>query len=358
MRLNPFVLLNGDAATMLDLLPDASVQCCVTSPAYFGLRNYGHEGQLGLEKTPKDYVASLVTVFAEVWRVLKPDGTLWLNLGDSYAANGGAHGGRKDNQPGVGAKETHLNGAGDREKRQTPNGLKAKDLIGIPWRVAFALQSSGWYLRSDIIWHKPNPMPESVTDRPTRAHEYIFLLTKGTKYFYDADAIREQASPALIKQVKEGYNGNGVKDYAANGVQNGSAVKSRIIEGARKRIDKQRGHSRRHDGFNDRWDRLTKAEQMALGANKRDVWSVAPANFKGAHFATFPPKLITPCILAGSRPDDVILDPFLGSGTTAEVALSLGRKCYGIELNPEYLPLIRERVAAHLPKRAYTLDDF
>lgn len=356
--MNPFVLLNGDAAAMLDLLPDASVQCCVTSPPYFGLRNYGHAGQIGLEKTPEAYVASLVNVFSEVWRVLKPDGTLWLNLGDSYAANGGAHGGRKDNQPGVGAKETHLNGSGDREKRRAPTGLKVKDLIGIPWMVAFALRSAGWYLRSDIVWHKPNPMPESVTDRPTRAHEYIFLLTKSTKYYYDADAIREQASPALIKQVEEGYNGHATKDFASNGVQNGSAVKSRIIDGARKRVDKQRGHSRRHDGFNDRWDGLTKAEQMALGANKRDVWSVAPASFKGAHFATFPPKLIQPCILAGSRPGDVVLDPFLGSGTTAEVALSLGRKCYGIELNPEYLPLIHQRVAAHLPKRAYTLDDF
>lgn len=343
---------------MLDLLPDASVQCCVTSPPYFGLRNYGHEGQIGLEKTPEDYVASLVKVFAEVWRVLKQDGTLWLNLGDSYAGSWGVQS-RKDGEGGVSSqqvisapKHTHTGSLKNRP------GLKNKDLIGIPWMVAFALRSAGWYLRSDIIWHKPNPMPESVTDRPTRAHEYVFLFTKSAKYFYDADAIREQASPALIKQVEEGYNGNGVKDYTANGAQNGSAVKSRIIEGARKRIDKQRGHSRRHYGFNDRWNGLTKEEQTALGANKRDVWSVAPACYPGAHFATFPPKLITPCILAGSRPSDVVLDPFLGSGTTAEVALSLGRKCYGIELNPEYLPLIHKRVAAHLPKRAYTLDDF
>lgn len=332
-------ILIGDCRETLKTLPDGCCQTCVTSPPYYGLRDYGHAGQLGMEKTPQEFVANLVAVFAEVWRVLKPDGTLWLNLGDSYA-NDSKWGGRSG-----GKHVTELHGDTGIGRGKKCTGLKSKDLIGIPWRVAFALQEAGWYLRSDIIWHKRNPMPESVTDRPTRSHEYIFLLSKQERYFYDAAAIREQPSAAMIKQVEEGYSGEAIKDYLSASVQDASATKSRIISQARKRIDKQRGHGRRRAGFNDKWDALTPAEQGLLGANKRDVWTVAPANYPEAHFATFPPALITPCVLAGSRHGDTVLDPFLGSGTTAFVAIDRGRNCIGCELNPEYEPLIRKRTA-------------
>lgn len=328
----------GDVLDVLPTLPEQSVQTCVTSPPYWGLRDYGEDGQIGREKSPEEYTATLVEVFREVKRILKDDGSLWLNLGDSYASawpcsrvnsigNGSLDDGRRENRP-----------------PRLPAGLKEKDLIGIPWRVAFALQADGWYLRSDVIWAKPNCMPESVTDRPTRSHEYIFLLAKSRKYFYDAAAIRNPPSPDLIKQIEDGYNGQATKDYAGSGVQDASATKSRIIDNARSRIDKQRGHSRRHDGFNDRWDKLTREEQMSLGSNKRDVWTVAPANYKEAHFATFPPDLIKPCILAGAPAGGVVLDPFAGSGTTGEVALEYGRRFVGIELNPEYVDLIHQRL--------------
>lgn len=330
-------VISGDSREELKSLPEGSVNCCVTSPPYFGLRNYGHEAQIGQEKNPADYVRSIVEVFSEVWRVLRDDGTLWLNLGDSYARNGGTKGG--------GNRELmHMEGTQSRMcKIPNGSGLKQKDLIGIPWRVAFALQDAGWYLRSDIVWHKPNPMPESVTDRPTRSHEYIFLLSKSPKYYYDAAAIREPASSSLIKQVEEGYNGTAVKDYIASSVQDASATKSRIICNARKRIDKQHGHERRHQGFNEKWDALTPAEQSLLGSNKRDVWTIAPANYKEAHFATFPVDLIKPCILAGCPVGGTVLDPFGGSGTTGLVAVELGRKAILVELNPEYANMCRQR---------------
>jgi DNA modification methylase len=654
----------GDCRELLKELPYASVQCCVTSPPYFGLRDYGVDGQIGLEGTPSAYVENLVEVFGEVRRVLRDDGTLWLNLGDSYAVTHHGKGGESKsevfNDPGNAWRENVVN---KRNKRGIPDGLKPKDLIGIPWMVSFALRDAGWYLRSDIIWHKclsggtrvyaktqkgempttikdlvrldpatvklwngnrftqavswsetnrngdevelvlrsgerigctgshvwptnrgnvrtdalvvgdvlqtcrlpepdrprrpssipddigwfiglyiaegsksdgtiqiashvkqtnrfhrlkaiakmfdghcfvantggkaatcninspilagildayvsgrtakdkhldvrcwkraddflravldgylsgdghhagdrwrlgfcandnlaadlrticarlglslrlkrtfhtctnakggprrfpgwrgeirdthrdsggeivaieksrarkfwdiaveddphlfalasgvlthnSNPMPESVKDRPTRSHEYIFLLTKRERYFYDHEAIKEPPSPDLLKQIAEGYNGTATKDFAAGLAQDASATKTRIINGYRKRVDKQRGHSRRHDGFNDRWDNLSKEEQMACGSNKRSVWSVAPTNYLGAHFATFPPALIKPCILAGTKPGDVVLDPFGGSGTTGMVALELGRKAILIELNPEYQKLIEAR---------------
>lgn len=342
-------VLIGDCRETLKTISPASVQCCITSPPYFGLRNYGHADQIGQEKSPEDFVAALVVVFREVWRVLRDDGTLWLNLGDSYAATGGAHNGRSDNQPGVGAREAHNNGSGDNGKRRAPNGLKPKDLIGIPWMVAFALRADGWYLRSDIIWAKPNCMPESVRDRPTRSHEYLFLLSKSPRYYYDPDAIRDRPSAAMVKQVEEGYNGQAIKEYLKMGVQDASKTKSRIISQARSRIDKQRGHSRRHAGFNDKWDTLTPAEQALLGANKRDVWTVAPASYPEAHFATFPLDLIKPCVLAGSRSGDIVLDPFAGSFTTGEVALEFGRRSICCELNPEYVELGQKRCNAITP---------
>lgn len=328
-------IIVGDCRNALGKIPDESVHCCVTSPPYFGLRDYKVEGQIGLERTPDEFVSSLVSVFREVRRVLKNDGTLWVNLGDSYASGWSCN---RINKVGNGSPQP------EERRNKLVSGLKEKDLIGIPWMVAFALRADGWYLRSDIIWHKPNPMPESVRDRPTRAHEYIFLLTKCRRYFYDADAIKEPPSEELLKkQIADGYNGQATKLFEDAGVQNASDTKSRIIEGKRRTIDKQRGHSRRHDGFNDRWDNLTKEEQMVCGSNKRSVWTVAPANYTGAHFATFPPDLIKPCILAGCPSGETVLDPFLGSGTTGQVALELGRKCIGIELNPEYAELARQR---------------
>lgn len=341
--MNNLTIIQGDSRKMLKTLPDASVQCCVTSPPYFGLRNYGVNGQIGLERTPAEYVGALVEVFREAWRVLRDDGTLWLNLGDSYAntttGGNGATGGRNKStlttaMPPIGTTVV---------RSKMGPGLKQKDLIGIPWMVAFALRSDGWYLRSEVTWCKRAPMPESVTDRPTSATEKIFLLTKLPDYYYDADAVRNPPSEAMLKQVAEGYNGQATKLFEDNGVQNASDVKSRIISNARKRVDKQRGHSRRHAGFNDRWDGMTKEEQMACGSNMRNYWLLGPEPFAEAHFATFPSEIPRRCILAGTKPDDVVLDPFGGSGTTGMVAVELGRKVILIELNPEYAKLAEDR---------------
>lgn len=270
--------------------------------------------EIGQEQSPEEYVAKLVDVFREVRRVLRDDGTLWLNLGDSYASAGGAHGGRKDNQRGVGAKKAHDAGCGDQEQRRPPNGLKPKDLIGIPWRAALALQQDGWWLRQDIIWHKTNPMPESVRDRCVKAHEYIFLLSKSQRYYFDHKAIKEPAvssKPAGNKKHKytdsTGIVPGGGKMGIAGGLVKLAGVK---------------------------WETR----------NKRSVWPVGFKPYKEAHFATYPPELITPCVLAGCPPGGVVLDPFLGSGTTAMVARDNGRDAVGIELNPEYLELAKKRL--------------
>lgn len=324
-------ILQGDCRETLKTLPNASVQCCVTSPPYWGLRDYGVAGQIGQEPTPEEYVAAIVAVFREVHRALKDDGTLWLNLGDSYTS-----GGRKTRDPGQSknhqAMENWTAGRAD-----TPDGLKPKDLIGIPWMVAFALRADGWYLRSDIIWSKPNPMPESVTDRPTKAHEYIFLLSKSQRYFYDSEAIKEPMSLSSEERLAQDIESQTESVRANGGAKTNGTMK------AVGKVDKQRGHSRRHAGFNERWDAMEKGEQCSGMRNKRSVWSVAPANFKEAHFATFPPDLIKPCILAGSRVGDVVLDPFGGSGTTGMVALELGRRAVLCELNPEYVKLSERR---------------
>jgi DNA modification methylase len=315
-------------------IANGTVQCGVTSPPYFGLRDYGISDQIGLEESPDVYISALVSAFREVRRVLRDDGVLWLNLGDSYANDGkwgGLTGGKH-------VRVLHGSAIG-RNKRYT--GLKAKDLIGIPWRVALALQADGWWLRSDVIWSKPNCMPESVTDRPTRSHEYVFLLTKSERYFYDAAAIRNPPAASTLKHVEEGYRGSATKDFAESGVQDASAVKARIIQ---RRRDKQRGHSVRHAGFNDRWDQMSVKEQMALGSNARSVWTISPQPYRGAHFAVMPEALASRCILAGSRPGDLILDPFGGTGTVARVATSLGRRGVMCDLNPKYLELARERV--------------
>ena len=302
-RAGPITILNADALTALRAIPDESVHCCVTSPPYWGLRNYGHDGQMGLESTPDEYVAKMVEVFREVRRVLADDGTLWLNLGDSYANDGkwgGSSGGKH-------VAALHGNSGIGRGKQNT--GLKPKDLIGIPWRVAFALQADGWWLRQDIIWHKPNPMPESVTDRCTKAHEYIFLLTKSARYYYDAGAISEAQS-----ETSGGFQSRG-----------------------------KRGDTSHGDG--EETARLQRPVGSYNGTrNRRSVWTVATQPYPGAHFATFPPKLIEPCILAGCPEGGTVLDPFGGSGTTAQVARNHGRRAISIDLNPDYATLHTKRL--------------
>lgn len=257
------MVFQGDAEVLLKQFPANFFRCCITSPPYWGLRDYGTEGQIGAEEEPSDYICHLVAVFEQVYRVLTEDGTLWLNIGDSYTS--GNRGYRAPD------KKNPVRAMSYRAK--TPDGLKPKDLIGIPWRLAFALQKADWYLRSDIIWEKPNCMPESVKDRPTRAHEYVFLFSKSLKYYYDYESVREPS-----------------------------------------------------------------------GRNRRTIWSIPTDPFPGAHFATFPQKLVEPCILAGSQPDDWVLDPFFGSGTVGVVCEQQHRNYVGIELNPEYVNIAVERV--------------
>jgi DNA modification methylase len=351
----------GDCLESLRAMPERSVNCCVTSPPYRGLRDYGTarwdggnadcdhlagplaptkstlqgytgptvklavggmpyrnqcgkcgavriDNQLGLEPTPEAYVAKMVEVFREVRRVLRDDGTLWLNLGDSYATNTGGGGPSE--------KQTSNAGAWTTGRRSNVAGsLKPKDLVGIPWRVAFALQADGWYLRQDIIWAKPNPMPESVTDRCTKAHEYVFLMAKSERYFYDADAVKEAAE---TKPHSAGYVSGG--EYAVGPMDRG-------------------GHSQREGDQSRVWAGDGKR-------NRRSVWQISTRPYKGAHFATFPPALIEPCIKAGCPVGGTVLDPFGGSGTTGRVATDLGRNAVLCELNPKYVDLIRERLTA------------
>lgn len=299
-------IIQGDCREVLKTLPDESVQCCVTSPPYWGLRDYSVDSQFGLEHTPEEYVTNMVQVFREVRRVLRNDGTLWLNLGDSYSC-GGRGGGMK----GEDGEKQRSNAGTLLGPKKAPPGLKPKDLVGIPWRVAFALQSDGWYIRSDIIWHKPNPMPESVTDRPTKSHEYIFLLTKQERYFYDAEAIKESA---VTNPHNSGYV-DGEK-YAVGPMN-------------------RNGHSQREDP-----DRVWAQDGTR---NKRSVWTIPTTPYRDAHFATYPPDLIKPCILAGTSPGDTVIDPFSGSGTTGMVSIELGRSAILIELNPEYVKLAQSR---------------
>lgn len=275
------MILFGDCRESLKRLSrdGISVQMCVTSPPYFGLRDYGHDGQMGRESTPEEYISSMVDVFRHVKHILKEDGVLWLNIGDSYS--------------------TSNNGT-----------RKAKDLIGIPWMLAFALRDDGWYLRQDIIWNKPNPMPESVTDRCAKAHEYIFMLSKSNKYFFDHEAIMEPVAESTIARLQQ------------------------------KTLPQQAGSNRVPGKTNGNMKAVGRTDKR----NRRSVWTVNTKPYKGAHFATFPPALIEPCILAGSRENDVVLDPFIGSGTTAEVCIIHNRNYIGCELNPDYKGLIDARI--------------
>ena len=304
-------ILEGSVFDRLKDIEDESIQCVVTSPPYWGLRDYGEDEQLGLEETPEEFVDNLVKMFREVKRVLREDGTVWLNLGDSYIGGGRGYDYCKDGT----VQMAHIK-AGVKYGKPTGKikGLKAKDLCGIPWRVAFALQSDGWYLRQDIIWHKPNPMPESVQDRCTKSHEYIFLLTKSAKYFYDADAIREPVSEISLKRAEYGWDCD--RPSTKNASMNGKGIHTKKMG-----------------------NRFVNPD----GRNKRSVWTITTKPYKGAHFATFPPELPELCIKAGSREGEIVLDPFFGSGTTGWVAQRLGRKWIGVELNPEYIKIAEKR---------------
>lgn len=299
-------IINGDAIEVLKTLPDSICRTCVTSPPYYGLRDYAADGQIGLESTPEEYIDRLVQVFREVRRVLKDDGTLWVNIGDSYATRSSANPPRNTrNKCGHTAKSV-------------PDGYKAKDLIGIPWMLAFSLRADGWYLRQDIIWHKTNCLPESVKDRCTKSHEYIFLLSKSPKYFFDAESISEPIAESSTKRYMQN-----IKD------QKGSERHPGKTNGAMKDVLPRFGANE---------------SVPALRRNKRDVWSVSTARFKGAHFAVFPEKLVLPCILAGSKPSDIVLDPFMGSGTTGVVAVREGRDFIGIDINSEYSKMGERRI--------------
>ena len=286
-------------------------QTCVTSPPYYGLRDYGHDGQIGLEETPTEYINAMVEVFRCVWDVLEDDGTVWLNIGDSYSSHKDCKSIPQSLAKGTAKENAHVIDIGKSRVRDSKmlksQGLKNKDLIGIPWMLAFALRADGWYLRQDIIWHKPNPMPESVADRCTKAHEYIFLLSKSDKYFFDNESIKEPS----------------VTNWEINQktrIQRKEATGGAISGGTGEKISS--GNTR----------------------NKRSVWTVNTKPYKGAHFATYPMDLIKPCVLAGSKEGDIVFDPFMGSGTTAQVALDNGRKYLGCELNPEYKKLQDERL--------------
>lgn len=307
---NRYQLITGDSQTILEMMPDNYVQCVITSPPYWGLRDYGVNGQLGLEISVKDYVNVMVNLFREIRRVLRNDGTFWLVIGDSYAHS-------VPPKPGSPIGKSGLSNSRENHEKRWANisatkkdwgTLKPKDLVGIPWRIAFALQDDGWYLRSDIIWAKPNPMPESAKDRPTHSHEYMFLFSSSPKYYYDADAIKETS---ITGDPRRPYTSQGAKD----------------LDG---REDWKSGEKRDGEDFTHR--------------NKRTIWDVATHPYPGAHFATFPPALITPCILAGTRHGDIILDPFSGSGTTGLVALQNGRRYIGIDLNHKYNQMAARRI--------------
>ncbi len=351
-------ILVGDAFDMLKTLPDASVDCCVTSPPYYGLRDYGVDGQIGLEDTPQAYVERLVAVFAEVRRVLKNDGTLWLNLGDSYAANRTY----QVEQTKGGAKHGPAQAVSGRGQRAADYGLKPKDLIGIPWRVAFALQAGGWWLRQLQPWVKRNPMPESTRDRPTVACETVFMMTKSERYWFDYDGMKRRMADASIGRLAQDIDAQTGSCRANGGTKANGAMKA-----VGQRTDKQRGHSRRHAGFNERWDVMSKDEQRSERAYRNSdmfydslaaphgaimgdggflAFDVPTMPFKGAHFATMPARLAEPMIRASCRPGGTVLDPFGGAGTTALAADRLQRNAILIELNPEYAEIARDRLAS------------
>ena len=319
-------LYHGGCLDILKQMPDESIDCIVTSPPYWGLRDYSTAGQIGLEPTIQGYIDVMTEIFSEVKRALKNDGTLWLNMGDTYGT-----GTRADRRPG-----NKILGEGTAIAQAIPrHGGMAKQLIGTPWRIAFALQADGWYLRSDIIWHKPNPMPESVTDRPTKAHEYIFLMSKSAKYYYDAEAIMEPVSRNTHLRISQNVAAQIGSDRAHAGGKTNGRMKA-VIRTPKQQLPGQ--GIKNNDSFNNATC-LRVSER-----NKRTVWTVPTRGFKEAHFATYPINLISPCIKAGCPEDGVGLDPFMGSGTTAIACECLNRRWIGIEINQEYCDIAVGRI--------------
>lgn len=327
----------GNTKELIKLLPDNSIDCCVTSPPYFGLRDYGIKEQIGLEESPEEFVSNLVEVFNGVKRVLKPTGTLWLNMGDSYAGSGKGYGDNRENKKLQGSNSGSI---GVVENNYKTFALKSKDLIGIPWMVAFALRSTGWYLRQDIIWAKPNPMPESVTDRCTKSHEYIFLFSKSRKYYYDAEAIKTEAKQPeddLRRQEYQTWDNKNTPDKLRNGIR-----------------PRKSGNIERKDGTARGCPEVSSSNVCGSvpwegeKANKRSVWTINTKPFSEAHFATFPEELPATCIKAGCPEDGIVFDPFSGAGTTAVVARKLNRNFIGFELNPDYIKISEERLYKEL----------
>lgn len=325
----------GNCLDILPTLDAGSVQTCVTSPPYWRQRDYGVSGQIGLEQTPEEYIASLVAVFRQVHRVLRDDGTCWVNIGDKWASGGNGGGGSFMEQ----RSDAWAHVKANKGWRSPPAGYKDKDLVGVPWMLAFAMRADGWYLRQCNIWAKPNCMPESVSDRSTASHEYVFQFSKSNDYFYNAAAARTPATPGTETRLAQNVEAQNGSERANGGAKTNGNMK------AVRKEDKQRGHSRKHEGFNDRWDAMERADQVAGGANLRSVWWISPAQFSEGHYAVMPERLAEICIVSGSRAGDTVLDPFGGSGTTAKVAESLGRKWILCELNPEYEKFQRNRTA-------------
>lgn len=329
-------ILQGEALAVLKDLPDESVHCIVSSPPYWRQRDYGVAGQLGLEQTPEEYVDRLVAIFREARRVLRSDGTAWVNLGDKWASGGNGGGGSfMDDRAEAWAHVKENKGW-----RNPPAGYKDKDLVGVPWMFAFAARADGWFLRQCNIWAKPNCMPESVRDRSTAAHEYVFHLTKNNDYWYDSDAARTPPPPQTDTELKN--NSLEARKERAGSVP--TAMKNGI-----RRSDKQRGHTRKHEGFNDRWDAMEKEQQQANGANLRSVWWLAPAQYKEGHYAVMPATLAEICIAAGCPEGGMVLDPFGGAGTTGLVADRMGRDAILIELNPDYAAMAKRRIQNDSP---------
>lgn len=336
------MIYNGDAAAILKTLPDESVHCCVTSPPYYGLRDYGVDGQIGLEETPDDYINRLVAVFREVKRVLRNDGTLWLNIADSYSGSGKGAAAYPENAKKY-KQGTNKGTVGCiQTTKHFETGCKPKDLIGIPWMLAFALRSDGWYLRQDIIWAKPNPMPESVTDRCTKAHEYIFLLSKSKNYYYNQQLIKEPLAKSSHVRLAQDITNQKGSDRVP-GKTNGT-MKAVTFGGKKGREYTPDKNDPNFRNGSEQWGReyIPTADGMA---NKKSVWTVATQPYSEAHFATYPKELIRPCILAGCPAGGTVLDPFFGSGTTGEVSLEESRNYIGIELNPEYIKIAQKRIS-------------
>ena len=359
-------ILQGDCRDVLKTLPDESVHCIVSSPPYWRQRDYGHAGQLGLEPTPEEYVDRLVAIFSECRRVLRTDGTAWVNLGDKWASGGNGGGGSFMEE----RAEAWAHVKNNKGWRSPPSGYKDKDLVGLPWMFAFAARADGWYLRQCNIWSKPNGMPESVRDRSTVSHEYVFHLTKNNDYWYDTDAARTPPAPATETRLAQNVEAQAGSDRANGGAKTNGPMKAvrRGMHGSTltgaphgrhalgdnlpekdRRPEKQRGHTRRHAGFNDRWDTMEKSEQLAGGSNLRSVWWISPAQYREGHYAVMPDALAEICIVAGCPAGGTVLDPFGGAGTTGLVADRHHRNAILIELNPEYAAMARRRIAGESP---------